>query len=247
MAWRPSEYLIEGELDNRTRGRVTGWMRFVGLREKVTFELKGDFHRDIRGTLIRLTNPKHAEEASEAERYMQGFWSLQKGSAGDITAGLEPRDYVDYPYIEFYSEANGRVVIELAHGQVEVIGTPRPCQNEKPVSRKEQAAQMHEYLAALSCAVKAPVTAARFSPGDLVITAGVSASINPGEVISAFCRHLSGDWGELDPHDRAQNDRALEFGGRLFSAYRSKDGKTRFWVITEADRSKTTVLLPEEY
>ena len=49
MAWRPMRFLIEGVLDNTVRGKVTGWMRFVGLQGKVTFDLDGNFHRDIRG------------------------------------------------------------------------------------------------------------------------------------------------------------------------------------------------------
>ena len=65
MAWRPSGYLIEGELDNTKRGKVTGWMRFVGLSRNVTFDLKGDFHRDIRGTRIRFKGD-HGGDASDA-------------------------------------------------------------------------------------------------------------------------------------------------------------------------------------
>ena len=59
-------------------------------------------------------------------------------------------------------------------------------------------------------------------------------------------RHASGDWGDLDPEDIAANDRALERGGRLFSAY-NLPTKDRLWVITEADYSATTALLPSEY
>ena len=58
--------------------------------------------------------------------------------------------------------------------------------------------------------------------------------------------HITGDWGELDDHDRAENERSLKTGCRLLSAYRLQDG-TKIWVITEADRSATTLLLPEEY
>lgn len=57
MAWRPTEHLIEGELDNTTPGKVTGWMRFAGMNERVLFDLTGDFHRDIRGARIRLAGP----------------------------------------------------------------------------------------------------------------------------------------------------------------------------------------------
>jgi hypothetical protein len=58
-------------------------------------------------------------------------------------------------------------------------------------------------------------------------------------------RHASGDWGDLDAHDRRENELALEHGRRLLSSYPAGEG--RVWVITEADRSVTTLLLPEEY
>lgn len=59
-------------------------------------------------------------------------------------------------------------------------------------------------------------------------------------------RHAKGDWGDLDVEDLQANDAALKSGGRLVSSYRTESG-TKFWIITEADRSATTVLLPEEY
>jgi len=59
-------------------------------------------------------------------------------------------------------------------------------------------------------------------------------------------RHKHGDWGDLDPEDRAANRRALVLGGRLLSVY-PLDAGQRLWVITESDRSATTLLLPEEY
>ena len=57
--------------------------------------------------------------------------------------------------------------------------------------------------------------------------------------------HASGDWGELDAHDRRENGRALKNGRRVLSSY--PIGRDRVWVITEADRSVTTILLPDEY
>jgi hypothetical protein len=98
MAWRPSQYLIEGELDNTTPGKVTGSMRFAGMKEKVTFDLKGDFHRDIRGAKIRFRGDG-CEEDLEAASYMDGFATHQTGDTGDITAGRPPRDYTAYPYV----------------------------------------------------------------------------------------------------------------------------------------------------
>jgi hypothetical protein len=59
-------------------------------------------------------------------------------------------------------------------------------------------------------------------------------------------RHVRGDWGNLDDDDRAENELSVDAGFRLLSAYELRDG-TRIWIITEADRSATTILLPGEY
>ena len=85
----------------------------------------------------------------------------------------------------------------------------------------------------------------RFSLGQTVITANASLRLKTEEVLTALKRHASGDWGDLCPEDSLANDDALQHGGRLFSAY--GQGDSRFWIITEADRSATTVLLPDDY
>ncbi len=149
MAWRPTEHLIEGELDNTSPGRVTGWMRFAGMDEKVTFDLQGNFHRDIRGAKIHLTGDGQADDP-DAGPYMASFSPQQTGEVGDITAGLPPRDYLSTPYCEWYSEENGRVVIELSPDQVKVIGRPIPACESDPISREEQARKMAGFLAGLS-------------------------------------------------------------------------------------------------
>jgi hypothetical protein len=92
MAWRPYSNLMAGELDNRIPGKVTGWMRFFRNGKpplQVTFDLVGDFHEDIRGKVIRLSNPKPSDEyQDEGKTYMDGFNRVQLGTVGDITAGL---------------------------------------------------------------------------------------------------------------------------------------------------------------
>lgn len=65
-------------------------------------------------------------------------------------------------------------------------------------------------------------------------------------MLLALSRHFNGDWGDLCGSDKIANDRALQYGDRLLSAYHAPDG-TKFWIITEADRSCTTVLLPDDY
>ena len=135
MAWRPYENFIEGELDNRMPGSVKGWMRFYRRGKqplRVVLELSGDFHRDIQGKVIRLSNPHPSERNEHLERegtYMEGFSLVQQGQVGDLTAGLplglddkgEPSyAYAPYPYIEWYGP-NGRVVLELDPSQVEIL------------------------------------------------------------------------------------------------------------------------------
>lgn len=85
-----------------------------------------------------------------------------------------------------------------------------------------------------------------FELGRLLITSNAAAVLANAEVLQALARHARGDWGELCEADRQENELSLREGFRLLSAYRDRSG-VRFWVITEADRSITTVLLPEDY
>lgn len=84
--------------------------------------------------------------------------------------------------------------------------------------------------------------------GRVVATPGALAAL--GEVNSTamplLVRHAAGDWGDVDKEDGQLNNQALKYGGRILSAYELRDG-LRVWIITEADRSVTTVLLPDEY
>jgi hypothetical protein len=84
------------------------------------------------------------------------------------------------------------------------------------------------------------------SLGQTVATPAALDVLTRPDIVAALRRHSAGDWGEVDADDRAANDAALQTGERLLSVYRSANGTT-FWVITEADRSVTTVLLPEDY
>ncbi len=88
-----------------------------------------------------------------------------------------------------------------------------------------------------------------FSLGQLVATPGALAALaKAGQTPLEFlARHVRGDWGELTEEDRKENQLSLERGFRLLSSYRTNGGDTKLWVITEADRSATTILLPEEY
>jgi hypothetical protein len=88
----------------------------------------------------------------------------------------------------------------------------------------------------------------KFRLGKLVVTPGALAALteagqHPMQFVS---RHVQGDWGECGTEDRQANEDALRNGERLLSVYRTAMG-TKIWVISEADRSSTCVLLPEEY
>ncbi len=86
----------------------------------------------------------------------------------------------------------------------------------------------------------------KFSLGQTVSTRNALDTLNPEDVLVSMGRHHSGDWGDLCEEDRQANERALEHGGRLFSVYADRE-KIKFYIITEHDRSVTTVLLPEDY
>ena len=88
-------------------------------------------------------------------------------------------------------------------------------------------------------------TADRFPLGQLVITAASAGRLTSGEVAAGIARHARSDWGDVGLEDAAAIERSLREGRRLLSAYGR--GDRRFWIITEADRSVTTVLLPSDY
>jgi len=94
----------------------------------------------------------------------------------------------------------------------------------------------------------------RFELGDIVATQGAIAACPAEHLTRCLARHLCGDWGCVDAEDAATNDEALRGGDKLLSAYPIDPAKpsegfgdNTLWIITEADRSVTTFLLPEEY
>jgi hypothetical protein len=88
----------------------------------------------------------------------------------------------------------------------------------------------------------------KFSLGQVVSTPGALDALARADqdAWEFIGRHVAGDWGELDEHDLQENELSVKEGFRILSAYTLSDG-TKIWIITEADRSATTILLPEEY
>lgn len=92
----------------------------------------------------------------------------------------------------------------------------------------------------------------KFELGALTATANVHERMMSDSEFKAFCeesllRHQQCDWGDLCDEDKLINDDALKNGGRLMSSYTFQDNGTRLWIITESDRSATTLLFPHEY
>ena len=85
-----------------------------------------------------------------------------------------------------------------------------------------------------------------FPPGEVVVTQGALEDVPEIEIGLSLNRHLQGDWGDVCEEDKQRNNAALVHEERLLSAYHTAGG-VKFWIITEADRSATTVLLPDEY
>lgn len=135
MAWRLDTCVVRGEIDNRLRGVLAGRIWLLGRAEPVRLELKGDAHRDLAGTVLTFENPdpKPGEHVGLAE--------LQVGVVGDITASRKvfvldvsveeamrlgrmgmpiPKHHGNCLYIEWYSRANGRVVIESTDYKVSI-------------------------------------------------------------------------------------------------------------------------------
>ena len=86
----------------------------------------------------------------------------------------------------------------------------------------------------------------KFWLGKFAISEVASRTLDLEDVLIALKRHHAGDWGDLCDEDTAANEDALQNGGGLFSAYHDPKG-VKFWIISEADRNTTTVLLPDEY
>ena len=87
---------------------------------------------------------------------------------------------------------------------------------------------------------------AKFRLGHIVSTPNALDHLTQDDILTGIQRHQAGDWGDVDAHDRTANGQALVEGTRILSVYHAANG-TKFWIITEADRSVTTILLPKDY
>ena len=89
-------------------------------------------------------------------------------------------------------------------------------------------------------------TGKSFPLGQVVITPAAQAQLHPLDVAFALGRHARADWGDCEKADAEENELSLKEGFRLLSVYHDRN-RVKFWIISEADRSSTTILLPEDY
>ena len=171
MAWRIDEAVVRGELDNRVRDRVTGRIWLAGSAEPVVLDLQGNCWRDLAGRRLEFNNPepKPGDLAKLA--------AIQRGTVGDITASRKvkvpeiPLDQIGeyyaakkpFPwhwgnalYLEWFSERNGRVVIETASFELKVVGEPawEMSEAEEEAQRKANGAAMTGFMERLSGAAE---------------------------------------------------------------------------------------------
>ena len=86
----------------------------------------------------------------------------------------------------------------------------------------------------------------KFELGQVLVTPLAYEELELKDVISSLVRHAGGDFGDVSEEDKELNEEAVDTGDRILSAYHDRNG-VKFWIITEWDRSETTVLLPSEY
>jgi hypothetical protein len=146
MAFRPAPNLIEGVIDNSVPGHVRGWISFC-RKEKTPLhcelDLDGDFQDDIRGRILHIWNNQPSDEA-----LLDHFSPSQVGKTGSITL-----EYVQaHAYIEWYSERNGRVVLEIPLTQCEVLGADIDLAKLPP--RKSHPELFQSYLRQLAVALR---------------------------------------------------------------------------------------------
>jgi hypothetical protein len=177
MAWRIKEGVMRGEIDNRVRGRVGGQIWLIGRSEPITLDLTGNSHRDIAGCLVRFENPAAKSTPDEP----RDLAAKQIGMAGDITAsrkvrvfdvpleeamqickegGQPPEQIANSLYLEWFSEANGRVVIESADYKIEIsppAWTLSQEDEQKQIAATQQA--MRDWVERLSEALQSQAPA----------------------------------------------------------------------------------------
>lgn len=205
----------------------------------------------------------HRGEASDHENAKQGVWSVEETARFTLADAMkesfeqfhpfrgehlakprEPDVYCDLLDAAL-SEVDWHEVAQAFLDEVEPDDEPDPEDDESDQADEGEGDSPEDFEKVKRERIENP-KGPLFELGRVVSTPGALAALTRQDLEKALARHHRGDWGDVDRHDWRANEEALSGGARLLSVYRSEDAVT-FWVITEADRSSTCVLLPDEY
>jgi hypothetical protein len=163
-------------------------------------------------------------------------------------------------FLEPGGDKEGLVTKLIWVGALDKDGTATGIPVQDLLLKKKRGARYKEFvtkeprqfkLALKTVPYTVPLVGPKFDMGQIVMTRGVNDQVATDAVFAKFVmsslrRHANADWGEMSAEDKKENDYSLDKRLRLFSAYERK-GVPKIWIITEADRSATTILFPEEY
>lgn len=194
---------------------------------------------------------KHRKDARTCANVREGVWSVELAEktnlARQLREEIEEASPLSEPsmFSDLLNAALGEVDWhELAAAFLEDLD-PEPDEGEEEPDQDDEEAYSAEEFERVKRERIENQKEPLFELGQVVSTPGALAVLSRETIAAALARHHRGDWGEVRRHDWRANEEALTQGFRLFSVYSEKSEK--FWVITEADRSSTCVLLPSEY
>jgi hypothetical protein len=174
----------------------------------------------------QIGSPDYARDArAECKRYIEAIRKVcgPEPEGARLTIKSQPHEFGSYLEVAVVFDGNNEAAAAYA----------AKCDENAPKTwaEAEMAADQPQKI--------------KFQPGSVVATIGAVEIATNEQIRGLLARHLSGDWGDVDAEDARANDDALKHGMRILSSYRV--GNSKLWLITEADRSSTTVLTPEEY
>ena len=179
MAFRPTPNFIEGVLDNTTPGHVKGWIDFYREGKQplhCVLDLDGDFRDDIRGRILHVWNDHPTDSGCDGSLgriepdYIDHLHPIQRGTAGDITT-----QHHGSVYVEWYSERNGRVVLNIPLSRSEVLGAEVDLSKLPP--RKSHPEAFETYLRELAIAFRKEMK----DPKATVLSMGTNGIRSPDE------------------------------------------------------------------